>query len=32
MKEILQDKSMEELAALVAAAGEKPFRARQLME
>ena len=32
MKEILQDKSFAELKALVSAEGEKPFRAKQLME
>ena len=32
MKQILQDKSAAELAELVRAAGEKPFRARQLSE
>ena len=32
MKAVLQDKSREELAALVAEAGEKSFRAKQLYE
>lgn len=32
MKAVLQDKTYEELAALVAQAGEKPFRAKQLAE
>ena len=32
MKDILLDKSYAELCALVAEAGEKPFRARQLLE
>lgn len=32
MKAILQDCTLEELSALVAQAGEKPFRARQLAE
>lgn len=32
MKEVLQDKTREELAKIVASAGEKPFRAKQLSE
>lgn len=32
MKEVLQDKTREELAGIVASAGEKPFRAKQLSE
>ncbi len=32
MKKVLQDLNFEELSALVAAAGEKPFRAKQLFE
>ncbi len=32
MKGVLQDKSLEEMVALVEAAGEKPFRARQIFE
>lgn len=32
MKKVLQDKTREELAGIVASAGEKPFRAKQLSE